>query len=260
VIAAGWRAGRVALGLRRMLPGLKIVQLMDPYGAYGCFDAIYLPSHDRKARSLAQKHRHIGMTTGALHRLTQEKIVAAARHTTPILSALPERYLLVMLGGSTRRGKMTEADAKRLARSISKRAEATGLAVALVTSRRTPTDSRRWMQRDLPPGSRWLEWSSQPDWPNPYPAVLAKAAEIVVTGDSMSMLSEACITGQLVWIADIGAAVSDKHRRFHRLLEQAGHAMPLAGDQDFSPIILDETHRVAADIMHQEWYCSALDA
>jgi uncharacterized protein len=59
---------------------------------------------------------------------------------------------------------------------------------------------------------------------NPYLGYLAVADAIVVTGDSVSMCTEACATGAPVYIYAPPGYVTAKHRRLHQSLFDHGCA------------------------------------
>jgi hypothetical protein len=87
--------------------------------------------------------------------------------------------------------------------------------------------------------------------PNPYAGMLAWADAVVVTGDSVSMLSEALATAAPVFIADPGG-LGPRHRRLHQTLLAAGQARMLdAAPAPFAREPLDETGRVAAAIVQR---------
>jgi mitochondrial fission protein ELM1 len=79
--------------------------------------------------------------------------------------------------------------------------------------------------------------------------MLAWADTVVVTGDSVSMLSESLATSVPVFIADPGG-LGPRHRRLHDSLVAAGQARLLAdAPTRFAREALDETGRVAAEIV-----------
>ena len=83
---------------------------------------------------------------------------------------------------------------------------------------------------------------------NPYHGFLANADAIVVTADSVSMISEACASTAAVYIA-LPELASPKQRMFAETLYQAGHARPLGNSVARWPRPpLDEAGRVAAEI------------
>ena len=62
---------------------------------------------------------------------------------------------------------------------------------------------------------------------NPYFGLLAWGGKIVVTGDSMSMCSEACAAGVPVYIFAPKGTMGKKHVLFHQQLYKSGYATPL---------------------------------
>ncbi|WP_198378978.1 ELM1/GtrOC1 family putative glycosyltransferase, partial [Neoroseomonas rubea] len=98
--------------------------------------------------------------------------------------------------------------------------------------------------RDVP--HRLHRWGD--GGPNPYAGLLAWADAVVVTGDSVSMASEALATRAPVFIADPGG-LGPRHRRLHESLFAAGAARPLDENPAmFARAPLDETGRVAAEV------------
>jgi mitochondrial fission protein ELM1 len=87
---------------------------------------------------------------------------------------------------------------------------------------------------------------------NPYAGMLAWADAVVVTGDSVSMLSESLATSVPVFIADPGG-LGPRHRRLHDSLVAADQARLLTeAPTPFAREALDETGRVAAEITRRE--------
>jgi uncharacterized protein len=81
---------------------------------------------------------------------------------------------------------------------------------------------------------------------NPYYAYLAVADAFLVTGDSVSMISEAAATGRPVHILDLPGGDA-KFARFHAAMRAAGITRPFAGrveSWDYAP--LDDTARAGA--------------
>jgi mitochondrial fission protein ELM1 len=90
------------------------------------------------------------------------------------------------------------------------------------------------------------------DWPygdeNPYLGYLAVADAVIVTGDSVSMISDACFTGVPVYIAPM-RDLPEKHRRFHVQMVEKRLVRPFTGGYfvyEYEP--LDEASRVADEI------------
>ena len=138
-----------------------------------------------------------------LHRVTEERLRAAAADWAPRLSALPGPYLAVVIGGNSGPFTFDHAAAKRLARQASARAKEMGASLLVTTSARTPRDKINSFERALDVPAEIFRWSKDVA-ENPYFGFLALADEVIVTGDSMSMLTEACATRKPVHIFDLG--------------------------------------------------------
>ena len=86
----------------------------------------------------------------------------------------------------------------------------------ITTSRRTNQRLIKSLKSELGRNNYIYEWSSGDK--NPYLALLAMGDAIVVTGDSVSMCSEACSTGKPVYILPIKSLSYIKHLRFIKSL------------------------------------------
>ena len=141
--------------------------------------------------------------TTPLHRVTEERLRAAAKDWAPRLAHLPRPHVAVIIGGNSGPFTFDHAAAERLARQASDFANAAGGSLLVTTSARTPKDKVNTFERYLDAPVQLFRWSkTAPD--NPYFAFLALADSVIVTGDSMSMLTEACAAGKPVHIFDLG--------------------------------------------------------
>jgi len=138
-----------------------------------------------------------------LHRVTDERLRAAAADWSPRLNGLPGPYVAIVIGGNSGPFTFDHAAAKRLARQASARAKELGASLLVTTSARTPRDKIASFERALDVPAEVFRWSKDAT-DNPYFGYLALADEIIVTGDSMSMLTEACATRKPVHIFDLG--------------------------------------------------------
>ena len=125
-------------------------------------------------------------------------------------------HVLALLGGKSWAVNPGKAEAEALAAEAVRRAQATDRPVAAITSPRTPPALASALRGALRPGDRFHDFALGAS--SPYRHWLATASEIVVTGDSASMLSEAVWTGRPV------AVVPVPERRWLRVLCRLGGA------------------------------------
>ena len=85
-----------------------------------------------------------------------------------------------------------------------------------------------------------LLWDGTGD--NPYFAFLALADAIVVTADSVNMVTEAAGTGKPVYVQALPGR-STRLARFHRLMQERGATRPFEGRLEFVELRADQRHR-----------------
>ncbi|MGG5886075.1 mitochondrial fission ELM1 family protein [Falsiroseomonas sp. HC035] len=237
VISAGRRAGPVVrwLGAR----GVRTVQCMR---AAGRFDLSVLGRHDAPARV-----PEVLAILGAAHRVTPAKL-AAARDVFTGLAELPSPRVGLLLGGPVR----GEGLAPEVAARLGARVAGFAGSVLATTSRRTGAAATAALGAALAGVPHRLHrWGDA--GANPYLGVLAWADVLVVSGDSVSMLSEALVTAAPVFVAPMGDE-GRRHLALHESLYAAGQARPLdRAPEPFVRTPLDEVGRVAGEILRRGW-------
>jgi len=135
-----------------------------------------------------------------LHGLN-EAAVDAAREVEDALSLGEAGEALgVLIGGPSGPYTLGPKSARRLLTEA--QALAGDRALWVTTSPRTPAAvAARLTAHPWRPQDRFLPWGSGP---NPYRAILARAGALMVTGDSIAMVSEALGTGKAVRVFDLG--------------------------------------------------------
>ncbi len=230
VIAAGRRSAPVARWIKfqgaQAEKPVKLVQIMNPgrVGA-GDFDLIAVPRHD--CARPGGDAPNVLRVTGAPHRMTPEVLAAAAMKWSPVFAALPRPLIAVLVGGATNRRPFPVSVAADLGARVAAMVKAAGGSVLLSTSRRTGREAEDALLAAIPEPRFVFRWGDTGE--NPYRGYLALADVIVVTGDSVSMASEACATGKAVFIAAPEAITAPKHQRLHKELYDAGLARPFDG-------------------------------
>ncbi len=238
-ISAGRRAAPVSRWLRAR--GARTVHAMRPGPGADDFDLLVIGAHDSPAPAA-----NVMVIQGAAHRLTPAGL-AAAGASFPALAALPRPITGLLLGGPVRGTGMDPA----LAANIARRAAALGESVIATTSRRTGNAAAAAVAVALSPLPYHLHaWGAEA--PNPFAAILALSDRLVVTADSISMLSEALMTTTPLFIAGL-EGVGPRHQALARGLFAAGLAAPLGAPAPPAREALDETGGVAAEILARGW-------
>jgi mitochondrial fission protein ELM1 len=210
--------GRAAALLTRQLHALSngqtyTAQILDPRIDQAHWDVVIAPRHD------GLDGPHTIATLGSLNPV-DDAWLADGRESCPALADLPGPRIGVLLGGPRRGIPFDEAYADRLLAGLLARRKQEGGSLMLLASRRTPpafVERLRQRLGDVP----GLIWSGEDDGRNPYPGVLGWADRLVVTPDSVNMLSEACAVGCPVHTLVV-APLPDRLATFHQSLREAG--------------------------------------
>jgi mitochondrial fission protein ELM1 len=239
LIAVGRLTTAPALAAKRASSGrIFWVQVQDPRFARREVDLIVAPAHDPATGD------NVFGTLGAVHRVTAARLSEGAAALAPRLAALPRPLVAVLLGGANRVYRASEALFAALVEQLVALAEA-GHGLAITPSRRTGAANEALLRRRLDGLPAYI-WDGTGD--NPYFGLLGLADAVLVTADSVSMVSEAAAAGKPIHVVDLEGG-SAKFSRFHRALREAGITRPFTGAIEswrYAPP--DDTARAAAEI------------
>jgi len=200
VISAGMRNEPVCRWIRAQSGGrTRIVHVGRPWALPQNFDLVVTTPQYRIA-----DHPRVLQNTTTLHRVSDERLQREAEKWKPKLDDVPAPYVAVVVGGDSGPYTLGVRAAERLAIDANALAEHLGASLLVTTSSRTHADVTETLMRWLREPKFFYRWKAQ-DPDNPYFAFLALADAIIVTADSMSMLTEACATRKPVYMFDVGA-------------------------------------------------------
>ena len=222
LISCGRRSAPVALAVRRASDGRTLaVHIQDPRLAPEAFDLVVALSHDSLVGGA-----NVLKTLTALHDVTPQGLLQAGALWRDRLAAIGRPMAGVAVGGSMRRRPFRLADARRLATGLSRLRRA-GVGLAIVPSRRTPAAVLDLLGEQFAGDERVFVWDRRGE--NPYLAILALADRLIVTSDSVSMISEALAAGPPVEIFDLGVR---RHEPFLDALVAQTLARRFEGDPE----------------------------
>jgi hypothetical protein len=244
VITSGRHAILMGPSIRQRSRGRTLaVHIQDPMISPRHFDLVAVPAHDRA------RGANVLVTRGALHRVTPAKLAAAAARLGDQVQHLPRPRIAVLVGGDNGAYRLTPTLMGDFAENLVALSRAIGAGFMVTPSRRTGADNEailRARMREVPS----VVWDGQGE--NPYFAYLGLADGIIVTCDSISMISEACSTGKPVYMVALEGD-STRFHKFHQAMTQAGMIRPFEnrpGDafESWSYPPLDDTEQVAAEV------------
>jgi mitochondrial fission protein ELM1 len=203
--------------------------LMDPKINTSNFSLVIAPQHDNL------KGDNVISLLGSLHDLKPQETSRS-------------EILSVFLGGDSAHYTYTHDDIQRLCHVIENElASKQSISVCITPSRRT---QKHWVHllRERFSDQPVEIWDGTGE--NPYVRYLNQAHKIIVTGDSISMMSETCRMGVPVYIFDV-AIKHHKFKHFKHCLIDQNHARIISGTGPLSvctPRILDEYTRIQPEI------------
>ncbi len=224
---------------RKSLRQTFTVQIQNPAISTKGFDLVVPPRHDHlKADNVIE-------TRGAVHRVTATRLKAEADKFRDQLAHLPRPLVAVLIGGNNKCYAITPEITRRLAAQLVHLTQAHGAGLAVTPSRRTGAENEQVLRQALE-NSPSVVWDGSGD--NPYFGYLGLADAVVVTCDSVSMVSEAASTGKPVYVVELEGG-NRKFRDFHQTMRDDGITRPFDGvleHWEYAP--LNDTEVVAEEI------------
>ena len=199
-ISTGSSAAPFCLALSRAAGG-RCATVMTP-SVLGTrpFDFAIIPEHDHPVPA-----DNLLTTLGAPNHIYRPNLQSAAEELFAPLQSLPSKIVALLLGGGDANYELTPSWVHDVLLPLRAAAEHQGAALLVTTSRRTGRAADEAVKSALEGSSslRYLLLASQsPE--NPIPAMLGAATHLLVTEDSVSMVSEAATAGFRVGLLRVG--------------------------------------------------------
>ncbi len=237
LLASGRKSIAVSRYIKRKSGGKTFtVQIQDPRIAPGAFDLVAVPEHD------PARGENVVVTIGAPNRITAIALDRAKTEFAATFAMMSGPRIAVLLGGDSKAHKMTPPLMEDLGRRLA------GLQGSLIitASRRTGEEARAALLKGLGGHPHWF-WDGT--GANPYHGMLAWADYIMVTADSVSMLSDAGTTGKPVYMIPLEGGAA-RLNAFHENLLKHGIVRPFDGTLDhWSYPPLRDSALIAAEIV-----------
>ena len=246
IISAGRKTASIALYLKKYYGDVFLIQIMNSGGNLEKFDLVVLPEHDE-----IKEKDNIITSIGALSRIDNDLLEEEYKKFATLIDKIKSPKIGLLIGGSSKHGKFDLKVGKELIAMVNNIVTKTNVGLLISTSRRTDAEFVLELKNNFDNDKNlFFQW--QHGKPNPYFAILQASDCLIVTGDSISMCSEACSLGKLVYIFNPKEICSDKHLRLHNNLFSGDYAKKLNYDVDNlffdHKNKLDETNRISMKI------------
>jgi mitochondrial fission protein ELM1 len=239
LIASGRKSIAAARYVKRKSGGKTFtVQIQDPRINPKAFDLVAVPEHD------PTRGENVVVTQAAPNRITDLRLTRARNDFAPLFAMMPSPHIAVLLGGNSKAHSMSAHGMEKLG------AQLAGLNGSLIitASRRTTEAQRDAFLKGLGDHPHWY-WNGEGE--NPYSGMLAWANYILVTADSVSMLSDAVTTGKPVYMIPMDGG-SARFDLFHQNLLNHGVIRVFEGTLENWPYPpFRDSQRVADEILRR---------
>jgi mitochondrial fission protein ELM1 len=224
IISAGRKTAPIALFLKRKYRFLsKIIQIMRPEISLNKFDFVIIPEHDEPK---APYPKNLILSIGALTKIQKN-------NDQKIYENFQKPIIALLIGGSTKKTQFSLKSAKELINRILVIKKNMNATLIIVNSRRTDVKINNFIKQINEENLVFFDYNEIKE-NNPFELIINVADFFIISGDSVSMISQCCSTGKSVFIFDDGKISSKKHQKFHKILFAKNYAKSF--DKNFSEL------------------------
>jgi mitochondrial fission protein ELM1 len=208
VISAGMRNEPVCRWIRRQSGNrTRLVHLGRPWVPIEQIDLVVttpqyrLPEHDNVLHNL-----------GTMNLVSEETLAVAAQQWAEPMAALSRPLTGIVLGGNSGPYTFGPAAAREMATLVSAMVSGESGSLAITSSARTSAAALDTFLETIDCPYYLYRWTPDSSEENPYLGILALSDRIIVTSDSVSMISEAVATKKPIYVyklADCGGDATE---------------------------------------------------
>jgi mitochondrial fission protein ELM1 len=238
VISVGRRSAPIALAVKRTSCAFAL-HIQDPKMPAALFDLVAAHVHD------GLSGQNVITTLGSVHSVTPARLRHEMMRFVDQIERLPPPRVAVLVGGTSQAFHFTSAVAGEFGRELAELSRKYGASLLVTPSRRTEPTAMQALTAAIEHVPHFA-WDGRGE--NPYFAFLGYADAVVVTQDSVNMVTEAAGTGKPVYIKRL-PGYSRRQSYFHALMREAAITRPFDGSLatwTYAPV--NDTEIVAAAV------------
>lgn len=216
VISCGAKLAGLNLALTRENLAKSICIMKPAMAGYKRFDLVIIPEHDSSPLK-----KNIAVTIGALNLINEEYL---KDESAKLKLRMPNidfgRSIGLLIGGDRKKYKLTESGIEKVSFDLKKASQDLGLDILITTSRRTNKGVESLVKKEFEDflKCKLLVLASRNNIPEAVGGILGLADFAVVSGESISMVSEAAASGKYVVV--FKSEISKKHKQFLNFLAE----------------------------------------
>ncbi len=250
-IGVGFNVTDTLLDIKAKSGGVsKIAIILDPLKEYEKFDFIILPNYEPYKITGSNVIRTTGLMNFVnaqyqVQMLDEYNNAEKFRYLRELKLQPP--FLTVVIGGHHTGGNISADDALKITDKINHIIRKNGGTALITTSRRTEVQVPEIIKQNITVPHFIYDYKKR-EYENPYGVFLSLAHEIIVTGESVRMMSECCSTNKKIRIFR-----PEKYGfQYAPLIDELiakGHAVEFDNDAEFTPNHLNEARSIADIIL-----------
>jgi mitochondrial fission protein ELM1 len=233
-IACGGSSVEPTLFVKRLSGGRTFaVYVQNPQAGLAKFDLVVAMPHD------GIEGPNVVEVRSTLHRITEPGLTAARDQWRGHLVPGAQAVLGALVGGDMyagrdRRGgyRLTQAVTQQLIAVLKSAHAGHGLNAAITPSRRTGAIVKQAIAQALATDAFGTMWNEKGE--NPYVGILGLAERLIVTGESISMISEALATGRPVHVLPLEGHAQRQEAFLERMVQERRISLIEGDDLDWS--------------------------
>ena len=236
IISCGRKSVIPSIILKKKNPKIFTIHIQDPKVSFKNFDAIIAPEHDNLNGD------NVYSSKGAIHYITESEIKNAKPYLTNKIKS--QKLVSLILGGPNKYYSFDKDQLIEIFNVVRSNFISKGYTVIVIPSVRTPKMIINLAIKEF--GADGYVVNSVDK--QAYLSAFALATNIVITCDSISMISEAATSGKPIFVAHMKAKKNNyRFKKFFRLFKEMGITRDL-GEQveSWTYNKLNEATRIAA--------------
>jgi mitochondrial fission protein ELM1 len=213
VVSTGSSLAAINYILSRENAAKSIVNLRPSILSTKRFDLVVMPRHDEPP-----KRKNIVVTEGALNIIDRDYLKGEGLSLSSVFNLQPQlsaNYLGLLIGGDTKNFSLTVEAVSEVIKQIKMASETLRAQILATTSRRTGAKVEKVVKDALGtfPGCAALIIANEKNIPSAVGGILGLSAILIVSPESISMISEAVTSERYVIVFNSGG-LDEKHGRF----------------------------------------------
>ena len=227
IISCGRKSVIPSILLKRTNSNIFTIHIQNPKVNSKNFDVVIAPQHDSEYYGSNVYH-----SEGAIHYITYEEIQAAKNYLSSKIKS--DKIVSIILGGPNKYYSFSKEQLIEIFQSIRSGFVINGYKTIIVPSMRTPKTIIELAKKEMGKFGHVVDKVDK----QAYLSAYALAKYVVVTCDSISMISEAAASGKPIYVAHMKPKTYNyRFKRFFELFEYLGiikYNVPVTPDKPWT--------------------------